>query len=128
MCLADLRWRPDQKINYKVAVRMKIHRAAIVQFRCNLCLDWHTSRQPLQPASSINFCEQCFHRIRSGTSFKVLDPLELDVYELCLKRTGVPSDESRSINVQAINDLAEFYQRKGREEKLKPLFDYLNEL
>jgi hypothetical protein len=43
----------------------------------------------------------------------VLDPIELEVYEIRLKKTGLPSDECRSVQARELVELVEFYERNG---------------
>lgn len=96
---------------------MRIRKISAPQFRCNFCLDWHVSKYNFQPPSSINVCENCYRKIKTTSHFKVLDPESLEVYELRLRKTGLFSDESRSINIEIINDLLEFYSNNGDSQK-----------
>lgn len=106
---------------------MKIQKVSACQYRCNFCLDWHISKTGIQPPSSINICDQCFTKAKSSSYFKVLDPVELEVYEIKLRKTGLLSDESKSVNTQLLAELAEFYERTDHKDKVKVLIDYLVE-
>jgi|JI6StandDraft_1071083.scaffolds.fasta_scaffold05013_16 hypothetical protein len=96
---------------------MRTQKFSASQLKCNFCFNWFTIGNGLQPPSGINICEGCFAKARSTASFKILDPTNFELYELQLRKTGVLSDEARSITNQNIAEMAEFYERRGNKEK-----------
>lgn len=106
---------------------MKIRKVSCSQFRCNFCLDWHVSKIPQLPPSSFNICEQCFTKARGTSSFKVVHPSDLEVYEVRLRKTGLVGDEARSVNTQVLGELLDFYENAHDKGRIQMLRNYLTD-